>query len=90
MSELEDFYYSISEDGIFEEDPEQVALDYFNYNGYEGEVIQVYIGESYIPTNQDELDWMEGEGFKCLIKNVEPYAKYKYDLENDNAIEVQG
>ena len=85
MSEI---YYSTSEDGIFEEDPEQVALDYFNYDGYNGEIIQVYIGESYNPETQDEIDRAEMEGFTFLVRNVKPYAKYKYNLKNDSVVEL--
>lgn len=86
---MSEYYYSTQEDGTFEEDPEQVALDYFNFDGYDGEVTQVYIGESYKPTNQDEIDWMKSEDYKFLIKNTKPYAKYKYDLKNDSVDEVK-
>lgn len=77
-------YYSVAEDGEFEECPVQVALDFFNYDGYDGQIIQIYIGEAYKPTNQDEIDWMESEGYQFCMKNVEPYAKYKYHEKNDS------
>lgn len=80
--------YSTAEDGAFEECPEQVALDYFNYDGHDGEVIQVYSGTSYKPTIQDEIDWMEAEGFEFLVENVKPYAKYKYIKKDDSIEEV--
>lgn len=86
MSEV---YYSTSEDGRFEEDPEQVALDYFNYDGHDGEIIQVFEGESYKPTIQDEIEWAEMEGFTFLVKNVKPYAKYKYNLKDDSVKQLQ-
>ena len=85
---LNESKYAVNEDGFYDDDPDQVALDYFNFDGYDGEVVQVYEGVSYTPTNQDEIDWMNSEGFKYLVDKVKPYKKYKYDLKNNTVEEV--
>ena len=86
---MNEFCYAVNEDDTFEECPEEVALDRFNYDGQDGDIVQVYQGESYKPTLQDEIDWMDGEGYKFLVKNVKPYAKYKYIEETDSVEQVK-
>ena len=77
--------YGIDED-FTEESPEQVAMDYFSYNG--GDLVQVSEGESYIPTCEDEIELMESEDWDYLVKDIKPFMIYGYDHENDSVYEI--
>lgn len=82
--------YSTDEVYDFEvECPEQVAANYFSYEGsIQGDIIQVYVGESYQPTNQEEIDGMTGEGWTYLVKNIKPYKIFGYDESSDSVYEI--
>jgi hypothetical protein len=83
--------YGVGEycDSYNDDDPEQVALDYFNVGSDDAEEIEIYEGESYMPTNQDEIDFLELEELGFMVKNVRLFAIYRYDKKNDCVIEVE-
>lgn len=81
-------YSTCLEDPFSPDGPDQVAYDHLSYYWEDG-VCEVYEGETYSPTNTDELEWMKGEGYEYCVKNIKLHSKWKLDKENDWVIEVK-
>ena len=77
--------YGIDET-YYDESPEQVALDYFNYEG--GTMVQVKEADSYMPTCEDEIAVMESEEWDYLVRNMKPFMIYGYDEKNNSVFEI--
>ncbi len=73
--QLPEIAYSTNETEFYDDCPETLAEEYLDYEGC-GPVI-VYSGTPYIPTLQDEKDYLIGEGMQYCIKDVKPC--YVYD-----------
>lgn len=67
--------YSCDKEMYSNDDPESIAEEYLECNG--GSSVIVYSGTPYIPSEgTSEHDFMEGEGFCYLIKDVKKYGHY--------------
>jgi len=81
--------YGVNQYNYSEEEPEDVALEFFEGNDSCGEtMVQVEVGEKYIPTCEDEISLMIGEDWTFLVKNIKPYKIYGYDEKNNDVYEI--
>ena len=81
--------YGTNEFNFSDAEPEEVALDFFEYQGCaQGDIVQVNEGEKYTPEEGEELEWMEAESHEYLVKNIKPYMVYGYDEKNDLVYEI--
>ena len=58
-----------------DQDPEDLAEECLEING--GSYVEIYQGTPYTPELQDEVEFMEGEGFRYLVKDVKVFGIYK-------------
>jgi len=73
--QLPEIAYSTNETEFYDDCPETLAEEYLDYDGCSPVI--VYSGTPYIPTLQDEKDYLIGEGMQYCIKDVKPC--YVYD-----------
>ena len=88
--ELPDVAYATDKHAevFYDDDPAQVAQDYFQYEMSMDQEITIWEGTPYIPDNQDEIDFM-GDEYQWLVKDIKPFQKYRYDENKDEVIEVE-
>jgi len=72
---LPEIAYSVNEENYYDQDPAELAEDWLDQNGYSHPVV-IFSGVPYIPTSEDEVNFMEGEGFRWLVENVRPEYIY--------------
>jgi len=67
--------YAYDAEYFHDQDPSELAEEGLDHSG--GAEIQIYSGIPYKPEMQDEIDFLEAEGFGYLVKNIKVFGIYK-------------